>query len=206
MKTGPDRICVLCERTRPHYSRGLCAGCWDHENRRGALDDYPAARENRWPEIEPLLAAGWSHRRIARHLGMATGSISKAQARATVKKQRMDTPPAQSGASWERLYVPPPPSGEPECAGLPPAVFDVPQPSIRKDGPTAEFAYQLGVAFGACAECPLRGLDGWCVQTAVMPHRSGASIIAGGYVFVNGRRVWSLEQHEAWKAAREVAA
>jgi hypothetical protein len=108
---------------------------------------------------------------------------------------------------WERMYVPPAPDTV-ACKGADPSLFDVGYAAgvnvMRRDGrgPNQSYARHIDVALRYCETCPLATRE-WCVA-AVVPRQSGFSGVAGGAVWSNGRRLWTLADR-ARLAAEEAA-
>lgn len=191
----PDRPCARCERTRPHHGRGMCEPCYRQERAKRNLSAYPATNRTHDTAVLELLGTGLTHREIGERVGLSANAVEMRlrKLRARKDKPAMD---AYTGTTWQHLHVPPPPD-TPACAGYAPDVFtEWELPLIRNGVPARWTGPQLDVAFSMCAVCPVRD---WCVATAVLPHRTAATIVAGGVLWHEGRKRWDMQRHAAWR-------
>ena len=193
--------CARCKQTRLHQSRGLCHTCWMRAKNTGTLGDYPQLKVDRVTQVEPFYGKGLTARQIATEIGCTVDAVEGAM---RTIRQRMRAR-GETGPSWDSFKVTPPPS-EPACAGYAPDVFTELQHGVNRqlmrDGvPSTGVVTQLDVAFSMCAACPVRD---WCVDEAVLPHMSHATIIAGGALWIRGVRTWTVEDHAEWMYPTDV--
>lgn len=74
-----------CHPDRPHKSRNLCHGCYEHHMRNGTIDGHPRIRRTVAEfaaAYTQLRAQGHSPRHVADRLGITFGGLNKAYYRA----------------------------------------------------------------------------------------------------------------------------
>lgn len=189
------RACIVCHDVRRIRARNLCDMCHDRAWRTGRLDDYAPTKVDRMAQVRPLYEAGMPVADIAQQLGCSNYAVH-----AVVKRLRNEN--IAPSSVWESLTVPPAPDTV-ACTDAPPGLFDLyfhggpGRTSVVRDGRLLQtYATQIEAAFRYCARCPL-ATRAWCRDEAVRPKQSHANIIAGGEVWVSGRRVWSIDEHDA---------
>lgn len=196
------RTCIQCPKTNIK-GRGLCEGCYRLARYNGTLGNYTLGRpESRADEVMKLRAAGMTYQQIADTIGGTT----KVAVEMVYRRARGKVAPF---SVWEKMYVAPAPDTI-ACPPLSP-LFDItPIPGVgvvvdRSRGRhlAHELAQQVDAALGYCADCPL-ATRAWCVESA-RPKESGASMVAGGVVWAQGRPVWTLEDQRRANAEWDVA-
>jgi hypothetical protein len=191
------RACLVCHTVRRIRARGLCDMCHDRAWRTGRIEEHAPTKVDRMGQVRPLWEADMPAKDIAAALGCSRDAVD-----ACVKRLRVEGTVQPSGV-WEQLHVPEPPE-RPACTEADPALFDIAflphgRTSVVRNGKLlGNYAVQIEAAFRYCAACPVRE---WCRDEAVRPKQSHANIITGGEVWVSGRRVWSLDEHDVRDSA-----
>jgi transposase-like protein len=183
--------CRRCDTHTTNAARGLCHNCYANLlQSQSRLDAYPPSRIDRQGQVKELRDQGLTNEQIANRLGISKNAVALAARRSGAATPRPEAVFASR--------VPAPPEPGP-CAQAPEGLFDISFGSHRevsRDGRLSRWiAPQVEDAFAYCARCPLATRE-WCVQEATLPHLSGVHIIAGGTVWVGGRPVWTLDDHE----------
>lgn len=171
----------------------------------GHLDWTQTTSEERRIAAWHMDRAGVSRAEIQRRTHLGSQSLYRMYALTDDPMPGNGTGTPHDAPIWARLAVSVP-DAEPECKGKPHLFVDWITDSPMRGGYPVTWAQPLlAAALAMCNRCPLQE---WCVREAVQPHRSRVTIIAGGALWVKGRRVWTVADQERLehRQAREAGA